>query len=149
MTGAAVYLILGLSLLLATVLPYLTQRIALSPPMVLVAVGMAIGLLPLADGTSLEPQDHRVLIRHVTEFTGTDITISIETSADDAAADPFSERLTFTEVTSGPTAERKTMTSPATQVMERYIRVTTSTTGGFTSCSFVVILTVNESEVTF
>ena len=28
MTGAAVYLILGLSLLLATVLPYLTQRIA-------------------------------------------------------------------------------------------------------------------------
>lgn len=69
MTGAAVYLILGLSLLLATVLPYVTQRIALSPPMVLVAVGMAVGLLPLADGTSLEPQDHRVLITHVTEFT--------------------------------------------------------------------------------
>ena len=69
MTGAAVYLILGLSLLLATVLPYATQRIALSPPMVLVAVGMAIGLLPLADGTSLEPQDHRELIAHVTEFT--------------------------------------------------------------------------------
>ncbi|MFC7360103.1 cation:proton antiporter [Nocardioides astragali] len=69
MTGAAVYLILGLSLLLATVLPYLTQRIALSPPMVLVAVGMGVGLLPLADGTSLEPQDHRVLITHVTEFT--------------------------------------------------------------------------------
>jgi sodium/hydrogen antiporter len=69
MTGAAVYLILGLSLLLATVLPYATQRIALSPPMVLVAVGMAIGLLPLADGTSLEPQDHRELITHVTEFT--------------------------------------------------------------------------------
>jgi NhaP-type Na+/H+ or K+/H+ antiporter len=68
-TGAAVYLILGLALLLATVLPYATQRIALSPPMVLVAVGMAIGLLPLADGTSLEPQDHRELITHVTEFT--------------------------------------------------------------------------------
>jgi Kef-type K+ transport system membrane component KefB len=52
MTGAAVYFLLGLSLLLATVLPHVTRRIALSPPMVLVAVGMAIGLLPLADGTS-------------------------------------------------------------------------------------------------
>jgi NhaP-type Na+/H+ or K+/H+ antiporter len=69
MTGAAVYLILGLALLLATVLPHVTRRIALSPPMVLVAVGMLIGLLPLADGTSLEPQDHRDLITHVTEFT--------------------------------------------------------------------------------
>lgn len=69
MTGAAVYLILGLSLLLATVLPYVTQRIALSPPMVLVAVGMGIGLLPLADGISMEPQDHRELITRVTEFT--------------------------------------------------------------------------------
>ncbi|MGA5435480.1 hypothetical protein ACPCIZ_12900 [Streptomyces cellulosae] len=86
---------------------------------------------------------------HVTEFTGTDITISIETSEDDGDTDPFAERLTFTEVTSGPTAERKTMTSPATQLMERYIRVTTSTTGGFDSCSFVVILTVNEEEVVF
>ena len=69
MTGAAVYLILGLSLLLATVLPYVTQRIALSPPMVLVAVGMGIGLLPLADGISMEPQAHRELITRVTEFT--------------------------------------------------------------------------------
>jgi len=69
MTGAAVYFLLGLSLLLATVLPHVTRRIALSPPMVLVAVGMAIGMLPLADGTSLEPQDHRVLVTHFTEFT--------------------------------------------------------------------------------
>ena len=69
MTGAAVYFILGASLLLATVLPQATRRIALSPPMVLVAVGMALGLLPLADEVSLEPQDHRELITHVTEFT--------------------------------------------------------------------------------
>lgn len=69
MTGAAVYLLLGLSLLLAIVLPQVTRRIALSPPMVLVAVGMLIGLLPLADGVSLDPQDHRELVTHVTEFT--------------------------------------------------------------------------------
>jgi NhaP-type Na+/H+ or K+/H+ antiporter len=69
MTGAAVYFLLGLSLLLASVLPHVTRRIALSPPMVLVAVGMVFGLLPLADGTSLEPQDNRELITRVTEFT--------------------------------------------------------------------------------
>jgi sodium/hydrogen antiporter len=69
MTGGAVYFLFGLSLLLAIVLPQVTRRIALSPPMVLVGVGMLIGLLPLADAVSLEPQDHRDLITHVTEFT--------------------------------------------------------------------------------
>lgn len=69
MTGAAVYLILGLSLLLATVLPHATRRVALSPPMVLVGVGLAIGLLPLADDVSLQPEDNRELITHVAEFT--------------------------------------------------------------------------------
>ncbi|KRF34711.1 cation:proton antiporter [Nocardioides sp. Soil805] len=69
MTGAAVYLLLGLSLLLAIVLPQVTRRIAVSPPMVLVAVGMLIGLLPLAGDVSLDPQDHRTLVTHVTEFT--------------------------------------------------------------------------------
>src|SRR6478736_7705024 len=69
MTGAAVYFLFGLSLLLAIVLPQATRRIALSPPMVLVGVGMLLGLLPLAGDVSLEPQDHRDLITHVTEFT--------------------------------------------------------------------------------
>ena len=69
MTGAAVYLLLGLSLLIATVLPLATQRIAVSPPMVLVGVGMLFGLLPLADEVSLDPRDHHDLITHVTEFT--------------------------------------------------------------------------------
>ncbi|MCF6378633.1 cation:proton antiporter [Nocardioides KLBMP 9356] len=69
MTGAAVYLLLGLSLLVATVLPLATQRIALSPPMVLVGVGMLFGLLPMADEVSLDPRDHRDLVVHVTEFT--------------------------------------------------------------------------------
>ena len=66
---AAVYLLLGLSLLLAIVLPQATHRIALSPPMVLVGVGMLVGLLPVPEGVSLEPQANRDLITHVTEFT--------------------------------------------------------------------------------
>ena len=69
MTGAAVYFLFGLSLLLAIVLPQATRRIALSPPMVLVGVGMLLGLLPLAGDVSLEPPDHRDLVTHVTEFT--------------------------------------------------------------------------------
>ncbi|MCW2736988.1 cation:proton antiporter [Nocardioides sp.] len=69
MTGPAVYFLLGLSLLLATVLPQVTRRIAVSPPMVLVAVGMLIGLLPLAEEVSLDPMDHPALVTHGTEFT--------------------------------------------------------------------------------
>lgn len=66
---AAIYLLLGLSLLLAIVLPQATHRIALSPPMVLVGVGMLVGLLPVPEGVSLEPQANREVITHVTEFT--------------------------------------------------------------------------------
>lgn len=69
MTTGVVYLLLGLALLLAIVLPQVTRRIAISPPMVLVAVGMLIGLLPVADTVSLDPQDHRAVVTHVTEFT--------------------------------------------------------------------------------
>ena len=68
-TGPAIYFILGLALLLAILLPLVTHRIALSPPMVLVAFGMLIGLLPIPDGISLDPEAHRTLITHVTEFT--------------------------------------------------------------------------------
>ena len=69
MTSATVYFLLGVSLLLAMVLPHATRRIALSPPMVLVGVGMGFGLLPMVDEISLDPQDHRDLVTHVTEFT--------------------------------------------------------------------------------
>jgi NhaP-type Na+/H+ or K+/H+ antiporter len=69
MRGAAVYLILGLSLLVTTLLPHVSRRIALSPPMVLVGIGLVVGLLPLGDEISLQPEDNRELITHVTEFT--------------------------------------------------------------------------------
>ncbi len=69
MTGATVYFLFGLSLLLATVLPQITRRIAVSPPMVLVAVGMLIGLLPPAGEVSFDPMDHPVLVTHATELT--------------------------------------------------------------------------------
>ena len=68
MTVAAIYLILGLALLLAIVLPQVTRRAALSPPMVLVATGMLVGLLPLPQGVSVQPEANREVILHVTEL---------------------------------------------------------------------------------
>jgi NhaP-type Na+/H+ or K+/H+ antiporter len=58
----------GGSLLLAIVLPELLDRWAISSPMVLVAVGIALGLTPLPDGLPLDPQENRAAIEHVTEL---------------------------------------------------------------------------------
>lgn len=68
MTADLVYVVAGLCLLLAVVLPELLHRWAVSAPMVLVAVGMLIGLTPLPDGMPLDPQDNRAVIEHVTEL---------------------------------------------------------------------------------
>jgi len=64
----AVYLVAGLALLLAAVLPPVLTRYAVSAPMVLLVVGMAIGLAPLPDGLNLDPVDTRPVIQRVTEI---------------------------------------------------------------------------------
>ena len=64
-----VYLLLGASLLLAAVLPQLLHRWALSAPIVLVATGIVVGMLPLADGVDLDPVAARPVIEHLTEVT--------------------------------------------------------------------------------
>lgn len=68
-TTAIVYLILGAALLLAVALPRLLHRQAVSAPLVLVAVGAAIGLLPLPGDFSPSPVENRVFVEHLTEFT--------------------------------------------------------------------------------
>lgn len=65
----AVYLVAGLALLLAAVLPTVLSRYAVSAPMVLLALGMAIGLAPLPEGLSLDPVDIRPTIERVAEIT--------------------------------------------------------------------------------
>lgn len=67
MTADLVYLVAGVSLLLAVVLPALLDRWAVSAPMVLVGVGLLIGFTPLPDGMPLDPQANRATIEHVTE----------------------------------------------------------------------------------
>ena len=69
MSTDLVYVLAGASLLLAVVLPYALRSAALSPPIVLLAVGAAIGLLPVPDAILLTPRDDRAFIEHLTEFT--------------------------------------------------------------------------------
>ncbi|MGZ5367484.1 MAG: cation:proton antiporter, partial [Aeromicrobium sp.] len=69
MNADVVYLLAGVSLLLAVVLPYALRSAALSAPVVLLGVGALIGLLPVPDDVRLTPSDDRALIEHVTEFT--------------------------------------------------------------------------------
>ena len=80
-------------------------------------------------------------------FTGTDVTVKIQDSADNATfADVAS--FAFTQITGGtPLAERIALGSTAT--LRRYLRVSTVTTGGFTSLAFAVNVIKNETTVIF
>jgi NhaP-type Na+/H+ or K+/H+ antiporter len=66
-TADAVFLLFGVALLLAVVLPALLHRQAISAPMVLLLLGAAIGLLPLPPGFSPSPVENRVFLEHLTE----------------------------------------------------------------------------------
>lgn len=63
------YLIAGLSLIVAMVAPSLVRQVAISSPIVLLGVGLALGFSPLTNRLSLDPESNRALIEHVTEFT--------------------------------------------------------------------------------
>lgn len=73
----------------------------------------------------------------VASLTGTDATITVEDSADGTTFAAVTG-LTFTEVTAAPASERIATTATAT--VRRYLRVATSTTGGFTSITFSVVV---------
>ncbi len=64
-----VYLLTGLSLLLAVALPYALKTAALSAPVVLLGVGALIGLLPIPPAVRLSPTADLAFIEHLTEFT--------------------------------------------------------------------------------
>jgi len=64
-----VYLLTGVALLLAVVLPTALRTAALSAPVVLLALGGLMGLLPLPEAVQLTPGDDRAVIEHLAEFT--------------------------------------------------------------------------------
>jgi len=76
---------------------------------------------------------------HVTDFDGTNVTITIEDSADDST---YNTLVAFAEVDS-PTSERISVAG----TIDRYVRVTT--TGTFNSVTFAVNFVRNEAEVKF
>src|SRR5882757_6057586 len=78
---------------------------------------------------------------HVTAFTGTNCTITVEDSADNLT---FATVASFTSVT-GVTSERKAL-GTATEQLNRYVRVST-TAGTFSSITFAVNLVKNEYVV--
>lgn len=69
MQSDALFLVAGLCLLLAVALPRVLGRVALSPPIVLVAIGMVLGLTPLVDGVPLDPVEGGKVVEHLTELT--------------------------------------------------------------------------------
>lgn len=85
---------------------------------------------------------------HVFSFTGTDATITIQESSDNAG-DAYANVVGggFTQVTSAPTKQR--IATATNLAVERYLKVTTTTAGGFTSLVFAVAVVRNEAVPAF
>ncbi|UVS81846.1 hypothetical protein [Actinokineospora sp. UTMC 2448] len=85
---------------------------------------------------------------HVFAFTGTDATVKIQESSDDGATDAWADVTggSFTQVT-GATSERIQTARGLT--VERYLRVVTTTSAGFTELVFAVAVAKNTVAVTF
>lgn len=82
----------------------------------------------------------------VTAFTGTDVTVKLQDSADNTTfADVASGA--FAQTTAANTAQRIAVGGTAT--VREFVRATTVTTGGFTSVTFSVVLAKNTVAVSF
>lgn len=76
----------------------------------------------------------------VTALTGTDITVKIQDSADNVTFTDVSG-FAFAQTTAAHTFQRISISNTST--IRRYVRATTVTSGGFTSCTFAVVLVKN------
>lgn len=74
-------------------------------------------------------------------FTGTDVTVKIQDSADNVSFADVAG-LGFTQITTAPVSERISIANTST--IRRYIRAATVTTGGVTSVTFAVMINKNE-----
>lgn len=85
---------------------------------------------------------------HVFSFTGTDATIKLQESSDNGA-DAYADVTGggFTQVTAAPTSQR--IATATNLAVERYLKVTTVTTGGFSSLAFAVAIVRNGSAPVF
>lgn len=83
---------------------------------------------------------------HVFAFTGTSVTVKIQSSSDNAVGDPFADvtGAAFTAAT-GITSQR--IATSSTLAIERYLRVVT--TGTFSNAQFAVTMHPNAQAVVF
>jgi len=86
---------------------------------------------------------------HVTSFAGTDVTVKLQDSADnvtfaDVASGAFPQ---ITGATTVPFGARLAVGGTAT--LRQYVRATTTTSGGFTSLKFAVVVMKNTQAVSF
>lgn len=77
---------------------------------------------------------------HVSAFTGTDVTVKLQDSADNSSFADITGAA-FAQITTAPQAQRIATSNAAT--VRRYVRAVTVTTGGFTSVTFAVQFTRN------
>lgn len=82
----------------------------------------------------------------VTAFTGTDVTVKLQDSADNVTFADLASGA-FTQTTAAHTAQRIAVGGTAT--VRRYVRATTVTSAGFTSATFAVVLVKNGLAVAF
>ncbi len=85
---------------------------------------------------------------HVFAFTGTDATITIEDSTTDFSAVTL---MTFTEVSvlGGANTSERIQTASRTETVDRYLRVTTTTSAGFSDLVFAVQVVKNQVSTVF
>lgn len=83
---------------------------------------------------------------HVFSFTGTDATVTIQDSTNDSA---WATLVSFTEVaTLGGSNTSERVATSASETVDRYLRVITTTSGGFSDLQFAVMVVKNETAVT-
>lgn len=86
---------------------------------------------------------------HVFAFTGTDVTVALQESSDDGAGDAFAAVAGggFATVITAPGSQR--ILTGRNQTVERYLRVVTTTVGGFSNLVFSVVVKRNDVSVVF
>lgn len=84
---------------------------------------------------------------HVFSFTGTDVTVKIQDSADNISFADLTGG-TFTQITGGAPLTQRIATS-SVQTVRQYLRAITVTSGGFSNLQFAVSVVKNPVAVTF
>ena len=83
-------------------------------------------------------------------FTGTDVTVNLQESSDDASSDAYANITGggFTQITSGDQHQERIATATNLTV-EQWVRAVTITTGGFSDLTFAVMFVRNTAAPVF